>query len=102
MRRLVLTVCATLFASGAARAADHVDITWMSITNVLFDFGPTRVLADGYITRLPESIFSGGGGVDVTSRPMRPDDSMIFKISYTLEKPPSRDSAWATSRVTTP
>ena len=80
MRRLVLTVCATLFASGAARAADHVDITWMSITNVLFDFGPTRVLADGYITRLPESIFSGGGGVDVTSRPMRPDEAAVREV----------------------
>ena len=75
-----LTVCAILLASGAAHAADHVDITWMSITNMLFDFGDTRVLADGYITRLPESIFSGGGGVDVTSRAMRPDAAAVREV----------------------
>jgi len=82
MRRFLrdLTVCATLCVAGTAHAADHVDITWMSITNVLFDFGDTRVLADGYITRLPESIFSGGGGVDVTSRAMRPDAVAVREV----------------------
>jgi len=82
MRRLIrdLTVCALLGAGGAAHAADHVDITWMSITNMLFDFGGTRVLADGYITRLPESIFSGGAGLDVTSRAMRPDEAAVREV----------------------
>lgn len=82
MRRLFrdLTICALLSAAGAAQAADHVDITWMSITNMLFDFGDTHVLADGYITRLPEAIFSGGGGVDVTSRAMRPDESAVREV----------------------
>jgi hypothetical protein len=37
-----------LFASWAASAApDHVDITWLSIANVHFDVGSTRILADG-------------------------------------------------------
>jgi L-ascorbate metabolism protein UlaG (beta-lactamase superfamily) len=82
MRRLIrdLTLFAVLGTGGAAHAADHVDITWMSITNMLFDFGDTRVLADGYITRLPESIFSGGAGLDVTSRAMRPDTAAVREV----------------------
>jgi hypothetical protein len=79
-----LTVCATLCVAGAAHAADHVDITWMSITNVLFDFGATQVLADGYITRLPQSIFSGGAGFDFTSRPMRPDEAAVREVYAAL------------------
>jgi L-ascorbate metabolism protein UlaG (beta-lactamase superfamily) len=75
-----LAVCALLSAAGAAHAADHVDITWMSITNMYFDFGKTRVLVDGYITRLPESIFSGGAGLDVTSRAMRPDEAAVREV----------------------
>jgi L-ascorbate metabolism protein UlaG (beta-lactamase superfamily) len=86
MRRLFrdLAVCAALCVAGAAHAADHVDITWMSITNVLFDFGATHVLADGYITRLPQSIFSGGGGVDITSRAMRPDEAAVREVYEAL------------------
>jgi hypothetical protein len=83
MRRLILelTTCAALGLAGAAHAADHVDITWMSIANVHFDFGTTRVLADGYITRLPQSIFSGeGGGLAITSRPMRPDEAAVREV----------------------
>ena len=34
----------------------------MSITNLYLDFGDTRIVADGYITRLPQALFSGGGG----------------------------------------
>jgi hypothetical protein len=79
-----LTACAALCAAGFAHSADHVDITWMSITNVLFDFNSTHVLADGYITRLPESIFSGGGGVDVTSRAMRPDAAAVREVYEAL------------------
>lgn len=79
-----LSACIALCAGGAVHAADHVDITWMSIANVYFDFGDERVLADGYITRLPESIFSGGGGVDVTSRAMRPDEAAVREVYAAL------------------
>ena len=79
-----LTACAALCVAGIAHSADHVDITWMSITNMLFEFDKTHVLADGYITRLPESIFSGGGGVDVTSRAMRPDAAAVREVYEAL------------------
>lgn len=39
-----------------------VDITWMSISNVYYELGSLRILTDGYITRLPQSAFFGGGG----------------------------------------
>jgi hypothetical protein len=79
-----LTACAALCVAGVTHAAGHVDITWMSITNMLFDFDSTHILADGYITRLPESIFSGGGGVDVTSRAMRPDEAAVREVYEAL------------------
>ena len=65
----------------AARAADHVDITWMSITNLFLDFGRTGVVADGYITRLPEDLFfGGGGGLARTRRAMRPDEKAVREV----------------------
>src|ERR1700730_11281692 len=50
--------------AAAARAAgpSHVDITWMSVTNMYYELGPLRIVTDGYITRLPRDLFSGGGG----------------------------------------
>jgi len=61
--------------------ADHVDITWMSITNLYLDFGSTRVVADGYITRLPEELFfGGGGGLAQTRRSARPDEAAVREV----------------------
>jgi hypothetical protein len=87
MRRIFreLTACAALCAAGVAQAAEHVDITWMSITNVLFDFGGTRLLADGYITRLPQAIFSGGGGgLARTSRSSQPNVAAVREVYEAL------------------
>ena len=48
---------------GPAEAGpSHVDITWMSISNIYYELGPLGVLTDGYITRVPASNFFGGGG----------------------------------------
>lgn len=65
----------------AAWAADHVDITWMSITNLYLDFGSTRIVVDGYITRLPQDLFfGGGGGLARTHRAMRPDEAAVREV----------------------
>ena len=67
--------------STPARAADHVDITWMSITNLYLDFGKTRIVADGYITRLPQALFfGGGGGLAQTSRAAVPDEAAVRAV----------------------
>jgi len=79
----VLIICAALFATGTvARAApDHVDITWMSITNMHFELGAQRILADGYITRLPaENFYSGASGYGRTQRPLRPDEAAVQEV----------------------
>jgi hypothetical protein len=77
-----LIACATLclLSAGARAAPDHVDVTWLSIANIHFDFGVTRVLADGYITRVPQSNFQGGGGFDTTLRPVRPDEAAVREV----------------------
>jgi hypothetical protein len=84
MRRHILEILFLCAASGlmpAARAADHVDITWMSITNLHLDFGRTRIVADGYITRLPQELFfGGGGGLAQTRSGMRPDEAAVRKV----------------------
>ena len=89
MRRTLhtLSLClAALAASSLAQAApDHVDITWMSITNMHFDLGRQKIVADGYITRLPEEIFfGGGGGVASTRRAMKPDTAAVREVFTAL------------------
>ena len=79
--RNILTACAASCLVPMAVARDHVDITWMSIANLHLDFGATRILADGYITRLPQELFSGGGGgLAQTSRAMRPDAAAVQEV----------------------
>ena len=81
MRVWVFLACVLGSAPPAARAADHVDITWMSITNMHLDFGKTGVVADGYITRLPQDLFfGGGGGLARTRRAMRPDEAAVREV----------------------
>jgi hypothetical protein len=84
MRRLwreslfVLSLCSLL---QTARAADHVDITWMSISNLHLDFGSQGIVVDGYISRLPEDLFyGGGGGLAWTHRSVKPDEAAVREV----------------------
>jgi L-ascorbate metabolism protein UlaG (beta-lactamase superfamily) len=53
----------------------------MSIANVHFSLGQQQILADGYITRLPQELFRGGAtGVASTSRAMRPDLAAVTEV----------------------
>jgi L-ascorbate metabolism protein UlaG (beta-lactamase superfamily) len=53
---------------------DHVDITWMSISNMFYQIGSLGILTDGYFTRIPQSNFyGGGGGLAYTHYSYRPD-----------------------------
>lgn len=77
----ILTACAASSLIAVAGAGDHVDITWMSITNLQLDFGVTRIVADGYITRLPQELFfGGGGGLAQTRRAMHPDEAAVREV----------------------
>jgi L-ascorbate metabolism protein UlaG (beta-lactamase superfamily) len=72
------------------RGPDHVDITWFSIANLYFEVGDRRILADGYVTRLPQNIFSGGGGgLMRTSQGFRPDVATVTRVLNALGGPKS-------------
>ena len=81
-----ITAAAFAFAAmpaGSLLAAgpDHVDITWMSIANIHYQMGSFGVLTDGYITRIPESEFhGGGGGYAYTNRPWKPDVAAVARV----------------------
>jgi hypothetical protein len=62
-----------------------VDITWMSISNMYYEIGQLNVVTDGYITRLPqEAFFGGGGGLAQTRRPFRPDVAAVTRVMNAL------------------
>jgi hypothetical protein len=78
----ILVACVTLVGGAHAQAApDHVDITWMSITNMHFEVGGQEIVADGYITRLPPDLFYGGvTGIATTHRAMQPDTAAVKEV----------------------
>ncbi|MEO8061287.1 MAG: hypothetical protein ABI821_00925 [Pseudomonadota bacterium] len=81
MNRIIACLLALLATCASAGAApDHVDITWMSITNMHFSVGGRQIVADGYITRLPQELFFGGGGLDSTRRAMRSDVAAVREV----------------------
>ncbi len=83
-------ICLWLVAPIRAAGPLHVDITWMSISNTYFELGPLRILADGYFTRLPESVFSGGGGgLANTSQAFKPDVAAVTRVFKALGGPSS-------------
>ena len=62
-----------------------VDITWMSISNMYYELGTLNVVTDGYITRLPqEAFFGGGGGYAQTRRPFKPDVAAVTSVMNAL------------------
>jgi hypothetical protein len=64
---------------------DHVDITWMSITNMYYELGPLHILTDGHFTRLPQSLFyAGGGSVDSTHESATPDVAAVRRVFTAL------------------
>jgi L-ascorbate metabolism protein UlaG (beta-lactamase superfamily) len=66
---------------GIAAGPAHVDITWMSIANIHYELGPLRILTDGYISRIPEREFhGGGGGYAYTRHPWKPDVEAVSRV----------------------
>jgi hypothetical protein len=69
-------------------APASVDITWMSISNVYYDFGATGVLTDGYISRIPEREFFGGpSGLAQTRTPQVSDSRAVARVLAALGGP---------------
>lgn len=83
MRKFLIgaAVAAASISGVKAAGPDHVDITWMSIANIHYQMGALGVLTDGYITRIPESEFhGGGGGYAYTRKPWKPDVAAVTRV----------------------
>lgn len=57
---------------------DQVFLTWMSVTNWLFEVGDVRIVMDGYISRIPQEAFSGLSFA--MAAPSRPDEPAIRRV----------------------
>ena len=79
---------------GAAGAADirrssrvrgyHVDVHRKCVLRA----GILNIVTDGYITRLPESeFFGGGGGLAQTRKPFKPDVAAVTRVMNALGNP---------------
>jgi len=63
----------------------HIDVTWMTITNLYAELGPLKVLIDGYVTRIPQSnFFGGGGGLQNTHSPSVPNAVLVGQVLAAL------------------
>lgn len=82
---LALVACAPAASQHAAARPSGVDVTWFSISNVQMQVGALGIVADGYVTRLPNDAFSGGqSGVATTNRPLRPDTALVARVRAAL------------------
>ena len=74
----------------SAAGPSFVDITWFSISNVYYEIGPLKIVTDGYITRIPQSaFFGGGGGLANTRQPFKPDVAGVTRVMNALGGPSS-------------
>ena len=78
---VVALLAAASISQAMAASPAHVDITWMSIANIHCELGPLRILIDGYISRIPEREFhGGGGGYAYTRHPWKPDVEAVSRV----------------------
>src|SRR5262245_32026287 len=66
-----------------------VFLTWMSVTNWLFEVGDTRIVMDGYISRIPQEAFSGLSFAQAV--PSKPDEQAIKRLIEALGETNSID-----------
>jgi hypothetical protein len=83
---LGVLLCALVQAGAVVPA--HVDITWMSISNIYYELGSLHILTDGYISRIPQSEFyGGGGGLAQTRNSSKPDVNAVTRVMKALGGP---------------
>lgn len=76
----------TVAPCGAGPA--YVDLTWMSVSNIYAQTGPLNILIDGYITRLSDTNFHGGGGnLKNTTVADVPDVAAVTRVLNALGGP---------------
>ncbi|HKY19628.1 MAG TPA: hypothetical protein VJM31_00290 [Vicinamibacterales bacterium] len=91
MNRAAVTgaLCAVvLLRHVSAAPPSFVDITWMSISNMYYELGSLGLVTDGYISRLPQSaFFGGGGGLAQTRQTFKPDVAAVTRVMNALGTP---------------
>src|SRR5215213_6127251 len=73
-------------APAAAGGHTGIDLVWASMANWLLRIGGVAILMDGYLTRLPESLFRPGptGPLDLTTHPVTPDVETVRYVHARL------------------
>jgi L-ascorbate metabolism protein UlaG (beta-lactamase superfamily) len=87
----LVTATAATRLGGQSRAATgprSVDITWMSVSNMLYEVNSTGILTDGYVSRVPQTLFSvGADGVRKSTAPFSPDTTAVRRVLDALGGP---------------
>ena len=104
---LVGSVASPAVVAGAQSGPQQAQLTWMSIANWLIEVGGTRVVVNGYISRILESDFTGEGptGLDKAKKPMKPEidkvqrviDAVGTNVDYILTGHSHFDHSWDTA-----
>jgi hypothetical protein len=83
---LVLALAFTASLSACKETpATKVKMTWFGIANWTVEVGPLNVLLDGYMSRIPEDYFAGGGGgLGLTKAAFPIDRGMVDKMHGVL------------------
>ena len=91
MKKPVIACAAlSLIVSAHAAAPGYVDMTWFSISNMYYEIGPLKIVTDGYVTRIPQAAFSGGGGgLANTHQPFKPDEAAVTRVMNAFGGPSS-------------
>jgi pimeloyl-ACP methyl ester carboxylesterase len=85
---LLVTAVAATAQTRSATGPASVDITWMSISNMLYEFNSTGILTDGFVSRVPETLFStGADGVRKSTAPFSPDTTPVRRVLDALGGP---------------
>jgi hypothetical protein len=94
---LGLTACATPGGSGGSLnlpngpAPTEVRMTYFGISNWTFQIGSLNIMMDGYMTRIPQDyFFGGGGGLKQTKAAWPIDRPAVDKINTTLAAAPGQ------------
>ncbi|MBK4737785.1 MBL fold metallo-hydrolase [Noviherbaspirillum pedocola] len=76
---------AGLLANTGAVAPTEVRMTWFGVANWTFKIGDLNIMMDGYMSRIPQDYFSGGGGgLAVTKAPWPIDRASVAKVNSVL------------------
>jgi L-ascorbate metabolism protein UlaG (beta-lactamase superfamily) len=70
-------------------APSEVRMTWFGVANWTFKIGDLNIMMDGYMTRIPQDYFyGGGGGLAYTKAPWPIDTASVSKIDRVLSAAP--------------